>query len=163
MESYEASASTFHAGDADNEVYRMRLSSPCGHLTVTRFDLHINTLDFASGDPSAYCVAPCASPSDWNFRNLRLMVGDQVIAGPSELQPYAGNDLAHVAFQDAFELGENEVLDVALVLDIASPLITAISGKRFRAGFVGAVVSDPDAWLEHNNKTDPDAYFTVVE
>lgn len=137
----------------------------CSDVSVDTLALFMASPDFANTDPAAYCKVPCAAPSDWNFRNLRVASLDNgsTIAGPlANPKQSTSNQLARMEFTDAFTIRAGQAINVALVMDVPAPLAADVIGKRFRGLFAGINTTPPSVLDANDASQDPNANFTVV-
>ncbi|MFZ2804046.1 MAG: hypothetical protein WA001_02375, partial [Patescibacteria group bacterium] len=139
-------------------------ASDCADVEVSRMDFQLG--DLSNGDPTdptPFCSAPCAAPSDWNFGNVKVMqhgVGNTVM-GPEEFKTGTSSQPALASFFDPFTLPAGSTLELDIVLDVANPLKTDIVDQDFRLYFLGLGTTQPGTILEVDPQTG-DPAFTVV-
>ena len=157
---------TLVPGSAENEILTIDTAvSDCSDVEVDSLSVLLTTPDADPGASYPFCADPCEGASDWDFRNLMVMeaVTDVPLMGPVEMHPAAQDQPARVDFTDAYAFHAGDVKTFHLVMDVADPLKTPITGMRYHASLLGAGATSPETIFTFVHEEDPDAFVTVYD
>lgn len=151
------------AGTKDLKIMSVKLTaSACGDIEIKLAGYTLVTPDYDQTDSTPFCAPPCATPSDWNFLNARVMNGNATIMGPLDFAKHSINAPAYALFKDSFTVTSGTTMTVTFTMDIASQLKTDINGKRFKLFLDGTGGSNADIET-YINSVDGGTYFTVTQ
>lgn len=151
------------AGTKDLKVMSVKLTaSACGDIEIKLAGYTLVTPDYDQTDSTPFCAPPCATPSDWNFLNARVMNGNATVMGPLDFAKHSINAPAYALFKNSFTVTSGTTMTVTFTMDIASQLKTDINGKRFKLFLDGTGGSNADIET-YINSVDGGTYFTVTQ
>ena len=139
--------------------------SDCMDVELATMGILLWTPDADQSASFPFCAGACQSVSDWNFQNLKVVdvQTDSTIEGPGELHAGAQGQPARLDLNDVHTLYAGQSLTLQVVMDIAEPLATQISGMRFQAFLLGVGMTQQDAILTFVHQEDPNDFITVED
>ncbi|OGL79241.1 hypothetical protein A3E39_00475 [Candidatus Uhrbacteria bacterium RIFCSPHIGHO2_12_FULL_60_25] len=144
-------------GDVAIQTLMFTLTAECQDMVVDRIMLKLASQDFAATDSTPFCAAPCTSPGDWYFRNLKLTTSTGVVLmGPIDTpSQHTSNDLAHLTFSDSFTLKAGEFILLILQMDVSESFTSSLAETRYQAHLLGVDVGDGNTPYVVENNVDP--------
>lgn len=123
------SDAAYPAGTQDAFLWRGRLEARCTDLEIQALSFQILSIGHAPEEVS--CDAPCSSPGDWNFENLRLVnpYNEATYMGP--IAPGFILGQARLDFVNSFTLDANSAIELELRADISNPLHHDVDGVEY--------------------------------
>ncbi|HWR00166.1 MAG TPA: putative metal-binding motif-containing protein [Candidatus Methylomirabilis sp.] len=144
-------------GDVAIQTLMFTFTAECQDMEVDRIMLQLVSQDFAATDSTPFCAAPCTSPGDWYFRNLKLTKSTGAgLMGPIDTpSQHTSNDLAHLTFSDSFTLKAGESKLLILQMDVATTFTASLAETRYQAYLLGVDVGDGNIPYVVENNVDP--------
>jgi hypothetical protein len=138
----------------------------CSDVEIAGMSFGMNSADFADSYDAAHCKAPCASPGDYNFRNVRVTDRDHggVVAGPLgnfKRTPYNGMQTQAV-FNESFKIEKYHSKNIGLVMDVPAPLATDVTNHKFSGWLSFISTTTPNVKVIWNDISGGNRGFTVV-
>lgn len=125
-------------------MFRMELTpNDCEDVEVKAIDMILTSPD-AQGqkDSSLFCKPPCQDTEDWNFGNVKAMMGDATVMGPVGFQlignpPLQGNSVTKAILTDPFIIPNGKTTVIEVRMDVAAVEAVPMVGKRFLLDLAG--------------------------
>lgn len=150
-------------GDSALQTLSFTLKAECQDMEMKLITLQLFAPDFAPTDSTPFCKAPCTSPDDWYFRNLKLVTSTgAVVMGPLDTPSQAASSAqAYLMFSDAFTLKAGESKLLTLQMDVAATYTSALTETRYQAFLNGVNFGDGNIPYVVENNVDPNATIKV--